>query len=60
MGSMNVVSIPCSRVGAGLLLGAVPAVVQNLIRALPPAFLDALRAVLMEGASLGSKATRMP
>jgi ABC-2 type transport system permease protein len=61
MGLMNVVSMPML-IASGVFFSSerFPAVVQPLIRALPlTAFLDALRAVLLEGASLGSQAVRI-
>lgn len=61
MGLMNVVSMPML-ITSGVFFSSerFPAVVQPLIRALPlTAFLDALRAVLLEGASLSSQATRI-
>jgi ABC-type multidrug transport system permease subunit len=61
MGLMNAVSMPMFIV-SGVFFSAerFPAVVQPLIQALPlTAFLDALRALLLEGASLASQGARL-
>jgi ABC-type polysaccharide/polyol phosphate export permease len=61
MGLMNAVTMPMM-ILSGVFFSSerFPAVVQPLIRALPlTAFLDALRALMLEGASLASQAPRI-
>jgi len=58
MGLMNVVSMPMT-IGSGVFFSVerFPAMVQPLVRVLPlTALIDALRAVTLEGATLGSQA----
>jgi ABC-2 type transport system permease protein len=61
MGMMNVVSMPMF-IASGVFFSAerFPDVLQPLIHALPlTAFIDALRAVLLEGATLASQGVRL-